>query len=477
MITHDDRAARRIERRVLRFMAEQRLIAAGGTLLLAVSGGPDSLALLYLLARTRQRHGAALVAAYIDHGIRPAEETEADREFVSAQAAALGLPFVSARAEPEDDRRRSPEEAARLGRYRSLARLAGGAGAAAVATGHTRSDQAETVVLRLLRGSGLRGLASMAPDGPWPAPSEQPPALIRPLLPLDRGETEAYCVALGLTPRHDPENRNPRYLRNRIRAEILPALRAANPRIERVLANLADEARDWQAVVETATAPHATGSEEGQQPPSLDAASLARADAVARATRLRELLRAALPGLPAPSRAHVAALDRLVTGPDGKGVDLPNGLRAWRKAGRLTVEHQRPARPRSEEPDWDRPVPVPGDLSLPGWRISARLTSVHAGRWNVHDSWTALLAPEAVAGLTVGRRRPGDRIELAGMEGRKRVQDLFVDCKVAREERAAWPVFRSERGIAWVAGLRIAAWAAARGGEAVEVRVERAGTA
>jgi tRNA(Ile)-lysidine synthase len=476
MTTHDHRAARRIARRVVRFIEDRRLIPAGGTALLAVSGGPDSLALLHILARTRQQHGAALVAAYIDHGIRPAEEIEADRSFVAEQAMALDVPFVWTRVEPQSSGRRSPEEAARLGRYMALARLATQTGAAVVATGHTRSDQAETVILRLLRGSGLRGLAAMSPVAPWPVPWQRPPALVRPLLMLDRPEVEEYCDALGLAPRHDPENHNPRYLRNRVRAEILPALRAANAHIERVLARVADEAREWQAIVGEATGTFVAGETGHSRPLSLDADLLAREDPVARQARLRALLRAALPDRAAPSRAHLAALDRLVLGSNGKGVDLPGGLRARRHAGALVIERHRPdgARPAAVGPD--RPVPVPGMLTLPGWRISTVLTDVHAGRWRAHDPWTVLLAPEAVSGLTVGPRRPGDRIELAGMQGRKRVQDLFVDCKVAREERGSWPVFRTERGVVWVAGLRAATWVSATGSEAVEVRVERVGS-
>jgi tRNA(Ile)-lysidine synthase len=475
MTTHDQRAARRTERRVVRFIEERRLIPPGSTVLLAVSGGPDSLALLHLLARTRQQHGAALVAAYVDHGIRPADEIEADRSFVAQQATALDVPFVWSRVVPETDRRRSPEEAARLGRYRALARLATETGADAVATGHTRSDQAETVILRLVRGSGLRGLAAMAPAAPWPVRGERPPPLVRPLLALDRAEVEHYCAVLGLVPRHDPENDNPRYLRNRVRAEILPVLRASNPRIERVLARLADEARDWQATVEGAAAPALDHETDRGRSLSLDADELAGENAVTRLAQLRALLRAALPDRAAPSRAHLAALDRLLLGPSGKGVDLPDGLRAQRRGGELVIERHRPedARPAILGPE--RPVPMPGELLIPGWRVSTARTDIHAGRWTAHDRWTVLLAPEAVSSLAVGPRRPGDRIELARMQGRKRVQDLFVDCKVARAERDTWPVFRSDRGIVWVAGLRVAAWAAATGGEAIEVRVERAG--
>src|SRR5262249_52397830 len=157
MNADDTRLARRIERRVLRFIDEERLLAEGAGVLLAVSGGQDSLALLHLLARLGPRLGLTLAVAYVDHGIRPAAAVQAERRFVAEQAAALALPFLRARSGPGGGRG-SPEEAARRGRYAALARLAPEAGATHVATGHTRSDQAETVLLRLLRGAGLRGL-------------------------------------------------------------------------------------------------------------------------------------------------------------------------------------------------------------------------------------------------------------------------------------------------------------------------------
>jgi tRNA(Ile)-lysidine synthetase-like protein len=187
-------------------------------------------------------------------------------------------------------------------------------------------------------------------------------------------------------------------------------------------------------------------------------------------TRRQAALRAALEqvGCAPPSRAHQLALERLVMRDGAAEVHLPGGLVARRVGDEVRLGP--PAGAGVALPD-EVPVPVPGRLELPGWTV--RTSLVAAGEEEATAPWRALLDPEAVAGLTVGRRRPGERIELAGMRGRRRVQDLLVDEKVPRGERDALPVFRTPRGVAWVAGLRVAAWARARGGPALLLEVER----
>jgi tRNA(Ile)-lysidine synthetase-like protein len=303
-----ERTARRIERRVVRFVEERSLFGGGEPVLLAVSGGPDSLALLHIVSRTRARWGITPVVAYVDHGLRPADQIAAERAFVEAEAGRLGVGFVAGAtpAEQSGGRRRSPEDAARRGRYTVLAGLAAAVGAAAVATGHTRTDQAETVLLRLIGGAGLRGLAAMAPVAGWPVPAEAAPRLVRPLLCLSRRETVEYCAALGLAPRSDPENRNPRYLRNRLRTDVLPALVSLNPRIEFVLADLAEEAQAWRAAVE-ATLPHSAHAvdESGVETWSLEVGLLRSMEQPLRRMTLRAALATArrCRSLPGSSRS------------------------------------------------------------------------------------------------------------------------------------------------------------------------------
>ena len=470
MTTEQQQIARRLERRVLHFIRDHIRLPAEGPLLLAVSGGPDSLAQLHILATLRRRLGLELAAAYIDHGLRPPDEIEAERSFVDSQARALDVRFLSAKARAEAGPRRSPEDAARRGRYRALSALAAEAGARAVATGHTRTDQAETVLLRLLRSSGLRGLAAMAPESAWPVRVDGAPRLLRPLLALDREETVAYCRALGLTPRTDSENENPRYLRNRVRGEVLPLLRSLNPRVEQALTNLAAEAREFSGRSEGDVArPVWADDDDGHTRIQVGVPELRRLSRPQRLAQLRAALEVALPGRPAPARAHLLALEQLALGPRGRRLALPDGLQAWRAGDHLLIGDDGPASVSALGPD--RPVPIPGALALPGWTVTSEL--VAEGRCVAPlDTWTVVLDAPAVAGLVVGERRPGDRIELVGMSGRKRLQDLFVDEGVPRWRRPGWPVFRTARGVAWVAGFRPARWAAAGIGPAVVLRVQ-----
>ena len=248
----------------------------GVTLIAACSGGPDSTALLLCLARLREAHGFSLQVAHLNHDFRGAE-AEADAEFVQELAGRLGLDCHTAKADPLEYQRRrgraSFEQCAREMRYHFLAGAAAAAGAAAVVTGHTADDQAETVLLHLLRGAGLSGLRGMSETASWPFPplpanahaapgefagrSPAPgqadgeglpayggiaalPTLFRPLLSLSKADTAAYCRELGQEYRRDSGNYLWRFRRNRVRRDLLPRLaRDYNPRIREALRRLA----------------------------------------------------------------------------------------------------------------------------------------------------------------------------------------------------------------------------------------------
>ena len=254
-----NRATDAFERRVARALGEHP--HAEATLLVACSGGPDSSAALVAVARAAASPGAEVVAANFDHGLRPAAETAADRAHVEALAACLGLRVLAGRAREDAGH---AEAAARDARYRWLAGAAREVGAAGCVTGHTLDDQAETVLLRLTRGSGLAGAAAMAADALWPVPSAMqsaaaaapaPLRLLRPLLDVTRADVEGYLDALGLRelglePRADPTNKQIAFDRNRIRRRVLPELRAINPRAAEALARFAAHARRDDAALE-----------------------------------------------------------------------------------------------------------------------------------------------------------------------------------------------------------------------------------
>ncbi|PLS79048.1 MAG: tRNA lysidine(34) synthetase TilS [Chloroflexi bacterium] len=232
----------RLHDQVAAFCERHALLTPGSTVVVAVSGGPDSLCLLHVLLQLAPHWRLRFHVAHLDHQLRP--ESAADARFVADTAAGWDLPITLAQADIAAISRRERtgiEATARTVRLRFLLETAHGIGATTIALGHTADDQAETVLLRLLRGAGPSGLAAMRPSRPADATQLAEPAtlLIRPLLATSRSEVEAYCAAHGLAPRHDASNESPIHLRNSVRGYILPLLKSYNPRIVTTLGRTA----------------------------------------------------------------------------------------------------------------------------------------------------------------------------------------------------------------------------------------------
>lgn len=287
-------------------------------LLVACSGGPDSIATLIAVARS---HAGRVTAAWFDHTMRPAAEVAREGAVVRRVAGDIGIPVVEGRAMATP----RGEAAARTARYRWLARVAAPSGVAACVTGHTRDDQAETVLLRLVRGAGARGAAGMAPDAPWPvvAPSAAALRLLRPLLDTSRLEVEAYLAALGVAAAHDPSNESREYARNRVRHDVLPALAEVNSEAVAHLAAFAARERDDDAALsawaERWLDEHARPSDSALVLPRKALAALP--PAVARRVLAEAGARLGL----ALGEAHLKALGRLAAGGPGLRVALAGG--------------------------------------------------------------------------------------------------------------------------------------------------------
>ena len=450
----------RLESRVVDAAARCGL-APGDLLVVAVSGGPDSLALLHALARTRRETSLRLQAAHLDHGLRGAE-SEADAAFVAKTCRVLGLDLCSEAADTEAFRRThrlSLEDAARRLRYRFLARVAAELGARAVAVGHTVDDQAETVLMNIVRGAGLTGLRGMSESSRRRIKGTDV-HIVRPLLAgVSRSDTEGYCEALGLSPRHDSSNSSLLMLRNRIRHEVMPSLGRINPQVRDAILRLSESARRdltyLERAVDDAWADVATVRSDRIL---VDRAGFAVLDASVGAHLLRRAVGLASDGLSDLGLGHVDEMLDLLNGPAGRSIDLPGRLAfsmGYREASLGPAGLETCPLPRLTG---EVEIEVPGETEVGGWRVVAEVAD-GTGDAEAGAICTSISARAARGGLMVRSRRPGDRLQPLGMAGTKKIQDFMVDCRIDRSWRDRIPLVTGEGGIAWVVGWRLAEWA------------------
>ena len=429
-------------------------------LVVGVSGGPDSVALLDALRRL----GYAVVAAHYHHGLRAA--ADADAAAVQALAGRLGVPFVMARGDvitAAARRGESVETAARAARYRFLFAAASQQRAVGVAVGHTADDQVETVLHHLLRGSGLRGLHGLRPCRVLPSWSPTMP-LLRPLLEVTRADTIAYCRARGLPLRWDASNWQRHYTRNRLRLDILPRLRVENPAVDVALRRLAEIAAAEEDFV---------AGEALRHWPDVVAYESEAAVAFWRMPFLK-----AHPAL--QRRWLVMAGERLSVGEAGfasvevirEGARRPRGgLHPWNKGlfwwaepRRLWLLSDATALPPEIWPQLpsEDPFPLSPQATLPlrgGWQLAVTPPQVLPDSWRstagLATPW--LDAAELRFPLSVRPPRPGDRMAPLGMKGHHRkVADLLAESGVPRPLRARWPLVCTQNEIAWIPLVAVA---------------------
>jgi tRNA(Ile)-lysidine synthase len=463
------RFAAALESRVRKHVRRSGLLRTGERTLVAVSGGQDSTALLLILSRLAPELGIELAVAHFDHRLRSPQEAACDEAAVRGLARALRLAFVSGSGDVRRRARRqreSIEEAARAMRFAFLGREARRLGAGVVVLGHTRDDRAETVLLHLLRGSGLDGLVGLRGRSPWPF--GHGPDLSRPLLEVSRADTLRYCGDAGIEPREDPTNLLLEATRNRVRHELLPAMRRFNPRIAEALCRLGEAAA-------AATGGLAASAEDAWR-------ALASVEKVAVAfprrglgdlepSLRRRLLRKAVRHLAGASAdleaVHVEAVEAALARPRGR-VSLVGGLEA--QVGAHEVRIGRPAQRRRPLPE--TPLLVPGVTELPGWLATAEIVAPPPARPRPRTRFEAWLDADALGPKpTLRSRRPGDRLRPLGLDGQKKLQDLLVDAGVPEEERDGLPLVCAPWGIAWVVGQRLDQRAALREGSRRALRL------
>ncbi|MBO8142822.1 MAG: tRNA lysidine(34) synthetase TilS [Firmicutes bacterium] len=447
---------------------------------MAVSGGPDSLALLHLLTRLRGPWQLGLLAIHVDHGLRP--DSRDDARFVEEAGRALGVPVIVRTADVKAERRpgESWQQAARRVRYRLLEEVAAAEGAHRVALAHHADDQAETILLRLLRGAGAAGLGGMRPKRGL---------YVRPLLWVARQEIEAYCRAFRLSFRADPTNRSLRYLRNRIRHRLLPLLEAEfNPNVRAVLNRTATLLREDDDYLEELA--RQAFQQLGRPEDGLSVDGLSRLPRPLARRVLRLAVQQAGVELAAVSAAHVDRMLSLAGDEAPKAgcrpVTLPGGVRVRRESGRLVMEWPGTGGETGDEGGGavDCPLVVPGRTVVEPWNVAVEADLIPCAQAGSRNAARSLQGPAArgdgeAPGGSAGRHgegpvrevdldweqvvpplrvrawRPGDRMRPLGLGGSKKLQDIFVDAKVPAKRRHQVPVICDEQGILWLAGLRV----------------------
>ncbi|TDI13454.1 MAG: tRNA lysidine(34) synthetase TilS [Acidobacteria bacterium] len=429
---------------------QHRMFRAGQRVLVAVSGGPDSTALLHLLVSLARSMSLELHVAHLDHSLRGPDSRQ-DRRFVESMARDLGLPCtVHVRDVPQGSRTGLSEGRARELRYRFLGQLAQQLGAQRIATGHTRDDQAETVLLHLVRGAGTRGLAGIPPvRDPY----------VRPLLQAPRAEVEAWLRGQGVPWREDASNHDRRFLRNRVRHELLPLLeRDYRSGVRSRLASTAELLREDQELLEQLAAGHYRRlAEPCPGGVALDADGVSGLPAALAGRVLRRAYREARPSEYAPGCRTVAGLRVMAAEISSGARDLPGGLEALREGSRLILRHRPPRQPAKP---FRATAVVPGRLAWPEAGISLKMQEVDRG------GLCSDIRQESreIAHLDLGRtgrhlelrsRRPGDAFYPLGLGGRKKLQDFLVDAGIPRRDRDFVGLLTAGDEVVWLVGHRL----------------------
>ncbi len=423
---------------------------------------------------------------HFNHGLRGVA-SDADQAFVAELAREHGLELAIGHDDVRDHAilsKQTLEAAARELRYRWLRVIAQARKLDAIATGHTLDDQAETVLLKFLRGAGTRGLAGIYPEVTRPGEVR----IVRPLLAVTRAEAESYLASLGQAWREDESNLDPRFARNRVRHELLPLLeREYNPNLRQVLSDTAEVARAeeeyWQALAERELVSRQP-SPQGSKPGSATAGSgtskavpfqtsspeqclgLINFAALPLALQRRLLRQFAGSRVPALDFEHVEKLRRCALGESAK-TELPGGWLATRKAHHLELCLPRNGPAGAQ---YEYTVPVPGEVAVPEIGATIRAMLVKADFARESESGSLLNAGLVGAQVLVRNWRPGDRFWPAHSAAEEKLKRLFAEKHIAAEQRPTWPVILCGDQIIWVRGFPVArshAWQG--GGDALHI--------
>ncbi len=437
-----------IRAKFLETIKEYKLLNPGDAVLVAVSGGADSVALLYLMDYFREKFGCALHVAHLNHLIRK-KDADLDARFVQGLAHDLKVPITVESLDVQGlarERKLGLEAAARQARYSFFERIAERIGANKIAVGHTADDNVETFLMRLVRGAGLKGLCGIPP---------RRGKIVRPLIKIWRKEIESYVGALKLVPRRDYTNYESKYMRNRVRMKLIPQLKLYNLNIKEIILQtillLTEDSEYLEAKAEGILNEIAEW-DDGEWI-RIKTGRLRELENPIQGHLLRKAIEKVKGNLLDLTYTHACdILDKLDASEKWER-HLPGGIFAVGNRDELVICREKPGAAARKRFSYS--LSVPGEVEIE--EIGKRLCAGFSEEEVREDDPNVAFVDYAALGkkLTVRSKEEGDRFQPLGMKGTKKLQDLFVDEKVPAEARDSVPVVESGGRIVWVGGLRI----------------------
>ncbi|MBI5400252.1 tRNA lysidine(34) synthetase TilS [Candidatus Saganbacteria bacterium] len=437
-----------IKETFLETIKEYKMLASGDSVLIAVSGGADSLALLHLLAEYQKELGIAIHIAHLNHMIRKGD-ADLDVRFVQAVAQKLGLQAIVESFDVQSfakEEKIGLEDAARRARYAFYDRAANQVGANKIAVGHTADDNVETFLMRLLRGSGLKGLCGIPPVRG---------KIIRPLIKVWRREINEYVDSLKLVPRSDHTNYESRFTRNRVRLKLIPQLKIYNLNIKEIILQtillLTDDqeyidGKAQESLVET----YISGSENEIK---LNLKAIKEREGPVQGHLLRKAIEKVKGDLLDLTFKHIQDILEKLESTERWELHLPGQIYAAGNGREIIISKQKPEEP--EDQAFFYTTTVPGEVTIKElnkkikieWASTAELTA---------DPNVAFVDYASLGkNIIVRSRGEGDRFVPFGMKGSKKLQDFFVDEKIPQGLRGAIAIVESNGRIIWLAGWRL----------------------
>jgi tRNA(Ile)-lysidine synthase len=429
--------------KVIRTIEKYNMLKKGYGVVVGLSGGPDSACLLHILCSIRELYDLRICAVHLNHMIRD-EEAVRDEKYSEGLAASLDVPFYSKQIPVEEyarENRLSSEEAGRLLRYEFFNEVAQRTGSNRIALAHNMNDQAETMLMHFIRGSGISGISGIKPV--------REDRYIRPIIACSREEIEEYCRANNINPVIDSTNKQSIYTRNRVRLEMIPYIKENfNPNIIESLYKVSDILRDEDDYINSRAFIELERIKSGD---SVDAGSFNLLHIALKRRIIRVLIEEAKGNLDGIESKHISeCIEFVEKGHTGKTINLPDDIECIIQYDVFKI------RKREDFSDFEYELPIPGNVKINETGETIITTLIENINSNYIDcEFIKYFDYDKIKNrLTARNKRNGDYILPKGMKGRKKIKDIFIDKKISREDRERTVLVAQDSEILWVPGIR-----------------------